>query len=102
GSWIADNNLVLGSIVSDLSAIAGVGKIADHVVNGLIGQTAMTAKAYDSYFLDTVRGIGLARTLDDLVGSVSLPTIATASLISTTRSIVESEITTPEQMATRV
>jgi DNA-binding MarR family transcriptional regulator len=98
GSWIAGNNLVLGSMVSDLSAIAGVGKMADHAVRGLIAGTAMTAKAYDSYFLDTVRGIGVASSLESLVVSVSLPTIATASLVSTTRSIVESEIAIPRQI----
>jgi|GEM_PF-7070979 len=97
---ISDNNLVLGTMLSDLEAFANIGTIADQVLGRLVNQTVWTTKAYDEYFLHAVKSIGIMPSLDDLKLSVSLPTQSVASLVGTTRSIVESEIGIPGEVAT--
>ena len=94
---ILENNLVLGNMLSDLGAITEVGSIVDSAMESLISQTAGVAKAFDAYFMDMVSGISQIATLDSLKLSVSLPTVAAASLVGTTRSIVESEILVPRE-----
>ena len=92
---IVENNLVLGTMLSDIAAFAKVGVVADKALAGLVNQTLLTTKAYDGYFVDAVKGIGKMSTFADLTASIGLPTQSVASLIGTTRSIVEAEFGIP-------
>ena len=95
---IFENNRVLGNMLSDLEAITKVGSLVDSTLESLIRQTAGAAKAFDAYFMDMLAGMSRNASLNTLELSVSLPTVAAASLIGTTRSIVESEILVPREM----
>ena len=89
---ISANNLALGTMVSDLEAFTKVGAVADVSLGELVNQTLFTAKVYDGYFVDAVKSVNAATSLDDVKVSVALPTQSVASLVGTTRSIVEAEI----------
>jgi DNA-binding transcriptional ArsR family regulator len=95
---ILENNSVLGTMLSDLEAFTKIGTTVDQVLGGLVNQTLWTTKVYDEYFVDAVKGMGKMPTLDDLKISVTLPTQSVASLVGTTRSIVEAEIGIPSEV----
>ena len=97
-SLILDNNRVLGTMLSDLEAFTKIGTVADRLVGGLVNQTLWTTKAYDGYFLDAVKNVGIMPTLADLKVTVALPTQSVASLVGITRSIVEAEIGIPAEV----
>lgn len=89
---VLENNLLLSNMMVDLEAINEMRAKVSHTLASLINQTAWTTKAYDTYFVDVVSGFSQIPTLDSLELSLTIPTTAAASLVGSTRCIVESEI----------
>jgi len=91
-SLILENNVLLSKMMVDLEVISGIKAEVNNALIGLINQTAWTTKAYDNYFGDVVRGFSKIPSFDSLKLSLAIPTTAAASLVGSTRFIVESEI----------
>jgi DNA-binding MarR family transcriptional regulator len=85
------NNVLLSKMMVDLEAISGLKAGVGDTLAGLISQTAWTTKVYDTYFADIVSGFNQFPTFDSLELSLAIPTTAAASLVGSTRFIVESE-----------
>jgi DNA-binding MarR family transcriptional regulator len=93
---VLENNVLLSKMMVDLEAITGLKTEVDKTLVGLINQTAWTTKAYGTYFADVVSGFyRQIPTFDSLELSLAIPTTAAASLVGSTRYIVESETITP-------
>jgi len=89
---VLGNNVLLSNMMVDLEAISKMGEKVSDTLASLINQIAWTTTAYDTYFADIVRGLqNQIPTFDSLELSLALPTIATASLVGSTRFIIESE-----------
>lgn len=88
---ILENNVLLGNMMVDLEAISEIRAQVSEALANLINQTAWTTKAYDTYFADIVSGFSQIPTFDQLDLSLAIPTTAAASLVGSTRCIVELE-----------
>jgi hypothetical protein len=88
---LVGNNAFLSSIIIDLEAIALINPVPDGIQN-LINQTSKVANAYSAYFKDVALKFNQIPNAENLELALIIPTTATASLVSSARSIIESQI----------
>ena len=88
---VLENNVLLSKMMVDLEAITGLKAEVSNTLANLINQTTWTTKVYDTYFADIVSGFNQIPTFDSLELSLAIPTTAAASLVGSTRRVVESE-----------
>jgi len=89
---VLENNVLLSNMMVDLDAFTKLGATVSQSIGSLVDQTTWMTKVYDTYFLDVVGDLKHVLAFDDLELSLTIPTKAAASLIGSTRRIVESEI----------
>jgi len=95
---VLENNVLLSNMMVDLEAFTKIGTLASQTIGNLVDQTTWMTKVYDAYFLDVVGDLKHVPTFDGLELSLTIPTTAAASLVGSTRRIVESEIvSSPEE-----
>ncbi|HYT42237.1 MAG TPA: hypothetical protein VEP90_07815, partial [Methylomirabilota bacterium] len=94
---VLENNMLLSKMMIDLEAISRIKAEVNSVMSGLINQTAWTTKVYDTYFTDVVGCFNRIPTYESLNLSLAMPTTAAASLIGSTRSIIESQTISPQE-----
>src|SRR5207253_2889023 len=89
---VLENNVLLSNMMVDLEALTKIGATVSQSLGSLINQTAWTTRIYDAYYLDVVSDFKQIPTFDRLDLSLAIPTTGAASLVGSTRRIVESEI----------
>jgi DNA-binding MarR family transcriptional regulator len=85
------NNVHLSNMMVDLEALTNIGTAVSQSLGSLINQTAWTTKVYDTYFLDIISDFKQIPTFENLELSLGIPTTGAASLVGSTRRLVESE-----------
>jgi DNA-binding MarR family transcriptional regulator len=94
---VLENNILISRMMVDLEVISGIKTEVNNALIGLINQTASTTKVYNTYFADIVSGFNRIPTFESLELSLAIPTTAAASLVGSTRRIVESETISPQE-----
>jgi DNA-binding MarR family transcriptional regulator len=84
-----ENNAFLSSMMIDFDAITQAKTISERM-RGLIIQTFGVANAYSDYYKDIATKFNQIPDAENLEWTLVIPTTATASLVSSTRGIIES------------
>ena len=85
------NNAIISNMIVDLGIIAEIEIVNNQAFSSLINQTAKTAKTYNAYFNSATQTFDTLPSIESLSSTIVVPTTTTASVISSARSIIESQ-----------